>query len=96
MRRAGFNASPREIERILGLGYEAALDELINYGTVANGSFEEELLAKNYNLVRENPDGDLFANLTEMQRWWFYRMVNNRNQLVEKMTLFWLWADTTS
>ena len=89
MRRAGFSASPQELDRLVEIGFEATLDELLNYEEVDDGEMEEALDEENYPLTRVNKQGQLRPNTLGMQRWWLYRMVNSERQLLEKMTYFW-------
>ena len=43
MRRAGFSASPQELDRLVEIGFEATLDKLLNYEEVDDGEMEEAL-----------------------------------------------------
>ncbi|HSR69486.1 MAG TPA: DUF1800 domain-containing protein [Acidobacteriota bacterium] len=91
MRRAGFSASPQEIDRMVSQGFIATLDELLEYETVDDSAMEEALAARDYQLSRAVPqvEGLVLANPVELNRWWLYRMINSRRQLLEKMTYFW-------
>jgi uncharacterized protein (DUF1800 family) len=89
MRRAGFSASPEELNRLVGIGFEATLGELLNYEGVDDAAMEEALAELDYPFTRVNQGGQLRPNTREMQRWWLYRMVNSERQLLEKMTYFW-------
>ncbi len=92
MRRAGFSASPEELQRIVDEGFEATLNELLDYEAVDNSAMEEGLAARGYSLVElidEGSEGFSYGNPLDMNRWWFYRMINSRHQLLEKMTFFW-------
>ncbi|MDA2933985.1 DUF1800 domain-containing protein [Acidobacteria bacterium AH-259-D05] len=89
MRRAGFSASPEELDRWVQKGFEATLNELLNYEEVDDTEMEEGLAEKNYPLTRMNQNFRLRPNTFGMQRWWLYRMVNSKRQLLEKMTYFW-------
>ena len=89
MRRAGFSASPEELDRFVEMGFEATLDELLNYEAVNDTEMEEGLAEKNYSLIRVNRRGRLRPRTSGMQRWWLYRMVNSKRPLLEKMTYFW-------
>ena len=90
MRRAGFSASPAEIERIVQQGFQATLDELLDFETVDNSAMEQGLKAKAYPLAFYSPEDELtFGDFENLNRRWLYRMIHSRHQLVEKMTLFW-------
>ena len=89
MRRAGFSAAPEELERLMDIGFEATLDELLNHEAVDDTEMEEGLEEQNYPFTRLNANGRIRPNTSGMQHWWLYRMVNSRRQLLEKMTYFW-------
>ena len=81
LRRAGFGATPSEVDAATEAGYAATLDELLN-----PERFErpvEDLLERFHS---EHSD-------EESPRWsaikWTYRMINSRRQLEEKMALMW-------
>lgn len=83
-RRAAFGARPDEINNSLKQGFEATVDQLVNYETVAEspnvpaqptttgGGFDIQIL-----------DVD---NITS---WWLSRMIFTRRPLQERMTVFW-------
>jgi len=79
LRRAGFNASPDEMDHYQKLGYEAALDELLHPEQVNNEGLEDKIKAQFFD----------YTDLADLQRWWLYRMTYGRCPLEEKMTLFW-------
>lgn len=89
MRRAGFSASPDELIRVVDQGFETTLDELIEYQSVDDSSMEQALAERNYQLVRTNQNGIRLLSAGALQRWWMFRMLNSRRQLLEKMTFFW-------
>jgi len=89
MRRAGFSASPAELKQIVEQGLETTLDQLIDFEQVDDSMLEQSLAAQNYQLVRTNQNEQLRVNYDVIQRWWLYRMLHSRRQLVEKMTYFW-------
>ena len=70
-------------------GLDATLDELLNFESVDDSQMEAALAGEgfrlSYVLVDPYPVGDLL----EMNRHWYFRMVNSRRQLLEKMALFW-------
>jgi hypothetical protein len=80
-RRAGFGATPAELDRALALGYEAALEELLQ--TDAQRPLDEFLINRYYVDVQEG------RQINSAQYGWIYRMINTRRPLEEKMTLFW-------
>ena len=89
MRRAGFSASPEELDQLVEIGFEATLNELLNYEEVDDSEMEEGLAEKNYPLTKVNNNNKIRPNTSQMQRWWLFRMVNSKRQLLEKITYFW-------
>ncbi|GAC1697728.1 MAG: hypothetical protein NVS9B9_20220 [Ktedonobacteraceae bacterium] len=84
LRRAGFGATPADINTYRGYGYTGAVDRLLNYQQVSDDAMENRL--KSLNLDFSIPSGTAIAN---MQRWWLLRMAWTQRPLLEKMTLFW-------
>ena len=80
LRRAGFGASPVEMDRYLDLGLERTLEYLIDYEKVDDSALEARLVSL---------DLDLEENPQDLQRWWLLRMVYTQRPLQEKMVLFW-------
>jgi uncharacterized protein (DUF1800 family) len=79
LRRAGFGATPDELTMYRSLGFDGAVDRLINYQQVPDDDLENRLKALNINL--NSP--------LNQQRWWLLRMSWTQRPLLEKMTLFW-------
>jgi uncharacterized protein (DUF1800 family) len=79
LRRAGFGATPHELSYYCGLGYDGALDELLNPQKVDNGKLEDAIRQQDFD----------FTTIDDLKRWWLYRMAFTRRPLEEKMTLFW-------
>jgi uncharacterized protein (DUF1800 family) len=79
LRRAGFGATPGELDFCVGLGFDATVDRLVNYGGIDTSELEARLAAQSYDLSR----------LDGCQNWWLYRMLFSPRPLEEKMTLFW-------
>ena len=88
-RRAGFSASPEELTRYVEQGFEATLDEYLNFEAVENGAAEAALAAQAYQLTFTNMNNREVPFRNNMIRWWLFRMIHSRHQLVEKMTYFW-------
>lgn len=84
LRRAGFGGSPEEIEAAVRLGWEGAVDQLIDYERVPNDKLETYVAAV---------EAEVFAQprpqFAAVQALWLYRMLNTARPLEEKMTLFW-------
>ena len=73
LRRAGFGASPAELERYAGLGVDGTLDELLHPERV-DEDFDGLLGSLSGHLI------DL-QNIEDVQTWWLYRMVRTRRPL---------------
>jgi len=81
LRRAGFGASPQELDRYVGLGFDGALDELLH----------PERVPEDFDGLLADLSGHLIdlQNIEDVQTWWLYRMARTRRPLAEKVTLFW-------
>jgi uncharacterized protein (DUF1800 family) len=79
LRRTGFGVTRDEYDRSVAMGFDATLDELLNYEAIDDS--EAEGLA-----ARVAPDGE---NIGSASTWWVVRMANTKRPLQEKMTLFW-------
>jgi uncharacterized protein (DUF1800 family) len=81
LRRAGFGATPEDIQAHAAKGLEATVDELVNY----------EQQPDDLDATLAKVQGDLvdLNNLEDIQTWWLYRMLHTSRPLQEKMTLFW-------
>jgi len=86
LRRAGFGAAPDELAKYTALGYNAAVDRLINYHQVSDDDMENRLKSLNLNLNKA----------LDQQQWWLLRMAWTQRPLLEKMTLFWHGVLTSS
>jgi hypothetical protein len=81
LRRAGFGASPEELEAYAARDYEAVVEDLLHPDGAPD--IDEDLLQRYFMpaLYHENSP-ELAAN-------WIYRMINTKRPLQEKMALFW-------
>jgi len=79
LRRAGFGYTPSELKQYQALGYDGALDKLLNYQQVDNSELDRLIKQQEFD----------FTSLDDVRRWWLYRMIFTRRPLEEKMTLFW-------
>ncbi len=86
LRRAGFGANPDELTLYSNLGFNGAVDRLINYQQVLDDDMENRIKALNINL--NSP--------LNQQRWWLLRMSWTQRPLLEKMILFWHGVLTSS
>jgi len=78
LRRAGFSATPAEIDAMLPLGVAGAVDALLNYDQVNDPALDYA-----------NSVGLDLSKTTDAIRWWLLRMVYTTRPLQEKLTLFW-------
>lgn len=78
LRRAGFGATPEETRRYAALGWEGAIDLLVNYEQVPAMEDPSPRI----------PNFDPNA-IQSLQQLWLLRMVETPRPLEEKMTLFW-------
>lgn len=84
LRRAGFGGSMAEVEAFARLSQDEAADRLLNFAAADNSALEARLRAANFEL---NDYGN--GLLSDMQRWWFTRMVYSARPLEERMTFTW-------
>jgi uncharacterized protein (DUF1800 family) len=82
LRRAGFGASPKQVEQAVKEGLEATVEGLFD-----EAEDESKLFAQTFEAIR----GDFvdFSDVDQLRGWWAYRMVKTRVPLREKLTLFW-------
>ncbi|HEU0169101.1 MAG TPA: DUF1800 domain-containing protein, partial [Chloroflexota bacterium] len=80
LRRAGFGATPAELDQYTALGYEGAVDRLINYDQAPDNQpdFQQPADATK---ARQG--------LGDLQLWWLNRMLTTQRPLQEKMALYW-------
>lgn len=87
LRRAGFGATPGDLNAYGYLGFEGAVDRLLNYQQIDDSAMEQRLKELNFDLEKSPED---------QQRWWLLRMAWTKRPLLEKMTLFWHGVLTSS
>ena len=81
LRRAGFGASRDEIEAKARQGYDSVVNDLLNPSD--DPGIDEDLMYRAYPSYFDK--AAIETGQTEI----VYRMINNKNQLKEKMALFW-------
>lgn len=79
LRRAGFGASPAELNEWMKLDWSSAVDKLVDYESTSNQDLEDHLMSLSLDLTKAS----------DIQRWWMIRMIETARPLEEKMTLFW-------
>jgi len=83
MRRAGFGANRGELERLADLGYDAAVDELIDPP-------DSRSAGKTAMLLRYQPGALLPGGTPNPGQFnWLYHMITTQRPLHEKVALFW-------
>ena len=82
MRRAGFGATPSELDALLDQGYEETVEHLLH--PASHAAIDEDELYR-YMPMLERPSRDHVLGQID----WLYRMVNTSQPLREKIALFW-------
>ena len=82
LRRAGFGASPIEVDRAVKEGLEATVESLFD-----EAEDESRLFTQTFEAV-SGSFAD-FSDIGQLRGWWVYRMVRTRVPLREKLALFW-------
>jgi uncharacterized protein (DUF1800 family) len=85
LRRAGFGFSESELDRYTALGYQGALEQLLNPESVDDSALAQQLAALQLDLN----DPENRRKIEPAKLLWFNRMLYTRRPLQEKMTLFW-------
>jgi len=86
-RRAGFGATPAELDRYVQMGLDATVDFFVNYDSVDNGVMEAALIGLTTAVSPNKPVYDL-TTITGVQKWVLHRMVFTARPLEEKITFF--------
>ncbi len=81
LHRAGFGAGDNEVERALADGVEASVERLLTPQR-ETGAFE-----RTADLLHRSALGA--GNIGTLKSWWFYRLAESANPLVERMALLW-------
>ena len=81
MRRAGFGATRDELERLMRMGFNAAVEWLLHPKDVQ--TMDDDLIR------RYQIDQSELRALDSAAANWMYRMISTDNPLEEKLTLFW-------
>src|SRR5262249_24720017 len=95
LRRMGFGGTSDEINNLMPMGREGAVDPLVNYGNIddsaltgaAGDGISPAFTASSFDF--SDPNNNTNFNDNEIKRWWMSRMVLSKRQFQEKMTLFW-------
>jgi uncharacterized protein (DUF1800 family) len=88
LRRAGFGATPAEVEHYAGIGFHRAIDELIEFHRVPD-DVDSKIGTPGYVGVTTRGEFSPSTVINDARQRWLFRMVHSRRPLQEKMTLFW-------
>src|SRR5687768_3770156 len=90
LRRAGFGASQAELDEYSALGYEGAVDRLVNYERVDDSATEGAVeRMRRDNPPYQNPERPERGNFPLEVAIWLTRMLLTQRPLQEKMALYW-------
>ena len=81
LRRAGFGANRDELERYLAMGYDGAVETLLN--PTDPGNMPDDLIRRYH--VEQSELRDLPGSAA----YWMYRMISTNCPMEEKIALFW-------
>jgi hypothetical protein len=86
IRRAGFGARPDEINNYLSQGFEATVDQLINYEQIPDPDVPAQPTTPNggFDITLLGPD--------DIAAWWFDRMIKTKRRCRSE----WLSSGTTT
>ncbi len=87
LRRAGFGGGPAEQAKYQAMGYDAAVQYLLNYSQIDNSALNAVTPNIRTSYSGTVPTGQNEEN--NLATWWLNRMVKTPRPLEEKMTLFW-------
>jgi len=81
LRRAGFGATADEMAMYTQLGFDAAVQRLVDYQNVSNDRLDGQIAAMEAQLD--------MTRLPSIQAVWLHRILNTARPLEERMTFFW-------
>lgn len=84
MRRAGFGATPAELDRYSATGFDALVTHLLDFNEHSTEPDLEQAITHDVTLNQNQKRNSVGAGAI-----WLYRMANTAYPLREKMTLFW-------
>jgi uncharacterized protein (DUF1800 family) len=88
LRRAGFGASPAELDYYQNLGFSRTIDELINFARVVD-DVDGKIGTPGYVATTTNGAFSPGTVINDARQRWLFRMTHTRRPLQEKMALFW-------
>ncbi len=83
LRRAGFGARPDEVNTYLSQGFEATVDQLVNYEQIPDTTVPQQPTTQGggFNIT--------LLNFEDTIAWWIERMIKTTHPLEERMVIFW-------
>jgi len=87
LRRAGFGGGPQEQAEYQAMGFDGAVQYLLNYSQIDNSALDAVTPNIRTSYSGSVPTGQNEGN--NLATWWLNRMVQTPRPLEEKMTLFW-------
>ena len=88
LRRAGFGASPDEVDDYTETGFAGSVSRLLAPES-APDTVDEKIGVPGYVAITARGDFLPAANITDARQRWLFRMVHSERPLQEKMALFW-------
>jgi uncharacterized protein (DUF1800 family) len=90
LRRAGFGAGAADLDYYTSLGFEGAVDRLVNYDSVDDSDTERAIARlRDDNPNPANAERPEYGNPALEMAAWLTRMLLTKRPLQEKMTFFW-------
>ena len=91
-RRAGFGATPPELDTYVRIGVDAAVDQFVNYDSIDNSALETDLQSLTSIVPPATAPVYDLSRIDGVRRWFLHRMAFTKRPLEEKMTYLWnLW-----
>jgi len=88
LRRAGFGATPSELEYYQNKGLSASIDEMVDFTTIAD-DVDSKIGSPGYVGTTSNGAFSPSTVINDARQRWLFRMTHSRRPLQEKMALFW-------
>ena len=88
LRRAGFGATPAELDYYTNKGLGGSIDELVSYTRVSD-DVDGNIGKPGYVATTSNGPFSPSTNINDARQRWLFRMTHSRRPLQEKMALFW-------
>jgi uncharacterized protein (DUF1800 family) len=90
MRRAGFGGTPEQIEELRLLGPQLAAEKLLRFTAQDGTQSNPHSIEKTFQAAQQQGVNNPAARaIPTLQAWWIHKMLQSREPLKEKLTLFW-------